>query len=164
MRLLGVIAGFGIPVFVGVTSCGGSLPSRRLDPDVVWMGEKFAGPRKAGALALQAGDHRKAIDEFGAGARAAETDGDWISTGRFLTSQAAAHMLLGENRAAIRALLAARDAAGRVGDLLTLQGVEANLATVYVLSGDYDAAATAAGRGAQIRPAKQEPEQRFPHC
>jgi tetratricopeptide (TPR) repeat protein len=122
------------------------------------MSKAFEGPRVAGAKAMLAGDYRGAILEFRAGAEAAGKAGDWVSRGRFLANEGGSYMYLGENRPAIRYLLLARELAAKAGDLLTLQGVEANLANVYVLTGDYEAAGAAAGRGAQIRPTAKDRE------
>lgn len=161
MGLLGVHARFVIFPVLGLCGCGGIVPTGRADPDTVWKSNRFAERRKAGEQALRAGEYPKAIEEFRHGAEAAQQAGDWISAGRFLSNESAAHMMRGENRQAIQSLSRAREAATRTSDLLTLQSVEANLATVYVLTGDYEAAAAAAGRGAAIRSPRQAAEQRI---
>ena len=153
MRLTGVIAGFFI-----ISSCGEITPIRGMDPDSIWLGKPFEGPRRTGNEALRAGEYRKAVEQFIEGAEAAKRAGDWISQGRFLANLSGAHMMLGENRRAIQCLLLARGAAVKAGDLVSLQGIEANLATVYVLTGDYEAAGAAAGRGAEIRPVAPDRE------
>ena len=153
MRVTGVIAGFFI-----IASCSGIVSVRRMNPDKVWLGKAFEGPRLAGNEALRAGNHRKAVELLGVGAEAAKQAGDWVSQGRFLANQGGAHMMLDENRLAIRSLMAGREAAAKAGDLLTLQAIEASLANVYVLTGDYEAAGAAAMRGALLRPQTKDRE------
>ena len=147
MRLTGVIAGL-----VVVASFSGILPVRGVDPNTVWKGKVFAERGVAGTAALSTGQYGKAVELLSAGADAARRAGDWVSQGRFLLNQGGGHMMLEENRLAIRCLLAGREAAAKASDLLTLQAIEASLANVYVLTGDYDAAGAAADRGAAIRP------------
>ncbi len=161
MRLSVPIAWFVTPLALFEVGCTGSLPGKRVDFEQVWLGPAFASQRIGGAKALRAGQFRLAVDQFGAGATAAKARGDWISHARFLANQSGAYMMLGENRPAIASLLAARAAAERTADLLTLQSVEANLSSLYVLTGDYDAASSAAARGALLRPPAQDPEQRI---
>jgi CHAT domain-containing protein len=147
MRLTGVIAGLVI-----ISSCGGMLRVGGVDPESIWRGKAFEEQRVAGAKALQAGEYRRAIAHLSAGAEAAKRGGDLVSQGRFRANQGGAHMMLDENRLAIHCLLEGREAAAKSGDELTLQSIEASLANVYVLTGDYEAAAAAAARGAQVRP------------
>jgi len=153
MRLAGVIAAV---VIFG--SCTGIRPNHPNNPDEVWLRSAFTEPRITGTNALRSGEYRKAIHAFGAGATAARQANDNVSIGRFLANQGSAHMMLGENREAIHCLVTARDAAGKANDLLTLQAIEASLANVYVLTGDWEAAGAAAGRGAKIHPAAQNGE------
>jgi CHAT domain-containing protein len=114
----------------------------------------------AGSLAWRDGDYRKAAEEFAKGAEAARAAGEWISAGRFLANLSGAQMMAGETRPAIRSLLEARRAAERTRDLQTLQAVEANLANLYIQTGDTEAAWAAAERGRRIVFAGQDPEQR----
>ncbi len=153
MRLTGVIAGLVI-----VASCSGILPVRGVDPEAARLGKAVAGSRVAGTAALRAGEYRKAVEQLSAEAAEAMRAGDWGLQGRFLLNLGGAHMMLEEHRLAIRCLLAGREAAVKARDLLTLQGVEASLANIYVLTGDYEAAGAAAGRGAAIRPRIQDRE------
>ena len=148
MRLAGVVAA--VVIFGSGT---GIRPNHPKNPDEVWLHSAFAEPRITGTKALRSGEYRKAIDSFRTGARAAQRAGDNVSIGRFLANQGSAHMMLGENRQAIHCLVIARDAAVKAKDLLTLQAIEASLANVYVLTGDWEAAGAAAGRGATIYPA-----------
>ncbi|MBL8237395.1 MAG: CHAT domain-containing protein [Bryobacterales bacterium] len=131
---------------------------RRADPDELWMGKAFEGPRVTGAKAFAKKDYRTAIEAFARGAELARSSGDEVTQGRFLANEGGAHMFMGENRPAIQCLLQARTLLERSEDWQSLQGVETNLANVYVLTGDYEAAAAAAERGARIRPKRVDRE------
>lgn len=155
MRLLAVIAGF--VIFAG---CGGKSSVRVGERQPRETDKEFERTRVSGTTLFRNGEYRKAAKEFSAGAEKAGQAGEWLWQGRMLANEGGSYMMLGENRPAIRRLLAARTAAEKAGDLLTLQGVEGNLASIYVLTGDYEAAAAAAGRGAPIRPPKETPEYR----
>jgi CHAT domain-containing protein len=154
---LGVLfAGLGV-----LAGCGQSYLISTPDPDVVWLGERYQKFRRPGLLALQKGDYAEALKQYHAGAEAARRGGDAISEARFLANLSTAHMLRFDNRAAIRSLLNAREAARRANDSSTLQSVEANLTNVYIQTGDYEAAALAAARGAAIHPPRQQPDMRI---
>ncbi|MBI2689493.1 MAG: CHAT domain-containing protein [Acidobacteria bacterium] len=125
------------------------------------MSDRFAAPRTAGLLAFKSGDYETAAKEFSKGAEQAGAAGDLASHGRFLSSQGAVLMALGENRSAIHYLRSSRLSSEQAGDSLNLHIVEANLAGLYVITGDYEAAAAAAIRGMEIRPRNQSTDQRF---
>jgi CHAT domain-containing protein/tetratricopeptide (TPR) repeat protein len=161
MRLPVLIVGSLFFLLVSLSGRRSSSPVAHSTPESIWLNSPFTRQRVEGTKALRAGEYRRAVSEFSSGAIAAARARDHVSHGRFLANQAGALMMLGENRRAIDALLAARQSANAAGDLLTLQGAEANLSSLYVLTGDYESAAEAAARGAAIHPPKQDPEQRI---
>lgn len=153
---LGVLfAGLGV-----LAGCGHSYLFSTPDPETVWLGERYQKFRRPGLLALQKGNYAEAIQHYRAGTEAARLGGDAVSEARFLANLSTAYMLRFDNRAAIRSLLDAREAARRANDTSTLQSVEANLTNVYIQVGDYESAAQAAARGAGIRSSRQQPEMR----
>lgn len=148
--------------FAFLIACSSSRPHAPQDFDSLWRTAQYKTIRAAGVAAIERGDYKIAADEFRSGAQAAQAAGHLAIEARFLANAGAALLAISENKAAIRDLLKARDAAQRAADLATLQSIQANLASLYSMSGDPESASVAALAGAALLPPSQAPGTRIP--
>lgn len=151
-RLYIAVAGF---IVLAGDSRQRVMPSQ--DPDKAWWSDRYKKFRVDGLTALQKHDYKAAIVALQQGAEASAKAGEPAAQGRFLANLSTAYLLQHDSRNAIQNLLAARDLAGQAKDTVTMQAVEANLANLYVQTGDNEAATIAAMRGAAMHPTRQDP-------
>lgn len=126
------------------------------DAESIWRESHLQHFQKNGLAAFNRGDLGEAAKHYSSGAQAALLEKDYFAAGRFLANLGAMQLGQLENRQALGSLLEARRLALLADDISTQQSVQANLANLYMQSGDQEAAGAAAAAGAALSPPAQK--------